>query len=121
RHTRFPSPLCGRGWLARRESEREPGEGAVFCNSPHPPRFRSAPSPTRGEGQAEFAALAVVACRRVPCLGGATMRLNMIARLFAALLVTAFFAAPASAAQCGGNFNAFLNQMARDAQAAGVS
>ncbi len=45
----------------------------------------------------------------------------MIARLFAALLVTAFFAAPASAAQCGGNFNAFLNQMARDAQAAGVS
>ncbi|HZT27189.1 MAG TPA: lytic murein transglycosylase [Pseudolabrys sp.] len=45
----------------------------------------------------------------------------MIARLFAAFLVTAFFAAPASAAQCGGNFNAFLNQMARDAQAAGVS
>jgi lytic murein transglycosylase len=45
----------------------------------------------------------------------------MTARLFAALLVTVFFAAPASAAQCGGNFNSFVAQMARDAQAAGVS
>jgi lytic murein transglycosylase len=32
-----------------------------------------------------------------------------------------FFAAPASAAQCGGNFNSFVAQMARDAQAQGVS
>src|ERR1051325_6938640 len=45
----------------------------------------------------------------------------MIARLFAALLVTGFLAAPASAAQCGGDFNRFMSQMARDAQAAGVS
>jgi lytic murein transglycosylase len=45
----------------------------------------------------------------------------MTARLFAALLVTVFFAAPASAAQCGGNFNSFVAQMARDAQAQGVS
>ena len=30
-------------------------------------------------------------------------------------------AAPARAAQCGGDFNGFLNQMAREAQAAGVS
>jgi lytic murein transglycosylase len=45
----------------------------------------------------------------------------MTARFFAALLVTVFFAAPASAAQCGGNFNSFVAQMARDAQAQGVS
>ncbi len=45
----------------------------------------------------------------------------MSARLFAALLVTVFFAAPASAAQCGGNFNSFMAQMTRDAQAQGVS
>jgi lytic murein transglycosylase len=45
----------------------------------------------------------------------------MIARLFAALLVTVFLAAPAQAAQCGGDFNRFLSAMARDAQAAGVS
>ncbi len=46
----------------------------------------------------------------------------MIARLFAAVcLILAAAALPAGAAQCGGNFNTFLNQMARDAQAAGVS
>jgi lytic murein transglycosylase len=45
----------------------------------------------------------------------------MTARFFAALLVTVFLAAPASAAQCGGNFNSFVAQMARDAQAQGVS
>jgi lytic murein transglycosylase len=45
----------------------------------------------------------------------------MIARLFAALSLTLLLAAPASAARCGGNFNAFLDQMAREAQAAGVS
>jgi lytic murein transglycosylase len=46
---------------------------------------------------------------------------RMIARLFAALLLTLPFAAPASAASCGGPFNAFLGEMAREAQAAGVS
>jgi len=45
----------------------------------------------------------------------------MSARLFAALLVTVFFALPASAAQCGGNFNSFMAQMTRDAQAQGIS
>ncbi len=45
----------------------------------------------------------------------------MIARLAAALVFAALISASAHAAQCGGNFNAFLNQMARDAQAAGVS
>ena len=44
----------------------------------------------------------------------------MVTRLLAVFLVT-LLAAPASAAQCGGNFNAFLSQMARDAQGAGVS
>jgi len=39
----------------------------------------------------------------------------------AALLALTAFAAPASAAQCGGNFQTFLGQMAREAQAAGVS
>jgi lytic murein transglycosylase len=45
----------------------------------------------------------------------------MIARLLAAILLTLPFAAPASAAPCGGPFNVFLGQMAREAQAAGVS
>jgi len=42
-------------------------------------------------------------------------------RIFTAVLFTLFIAAPASAAQCGGNFSSFLSQMARDAQAQGVS
>jgi lytic murein transglycosylase len=42
-------------------------------------------------------------------------------RLFSAVVFMILFAAPASAAQCGGDFNAFLSAMARDAQAAGVS
>jgi len=42
-------------------------------------------------------------------------------RLLAFLLFTALFAAPAGAAPCGGDFNAFLSAMARDAAAAGVS
>jgi lytic murein transglycosylase len=42
-------------------------------------------------------------------------------RIFTAVLFTLLLALPASAAQCGGNFNAFLSQMARDAQAQGVS
>jgi len=45
----------------------------------------------------------------------------MIARLTASLLVVFALAAPASAAQCGGDFHQFLAGMARDAQAAGVS
>lgn len=42
-------------------------------------------------------------------------------RLLAFLLFTAFVATPAGAAPCGGDFNAFLSAMARDAAAAGVS
>jgi lytic murein transglycosylase len=45
----------------------------------------------------------------------------MIARLLAALLFAALISAPAAAAQCGGNFNGFLSQMAQDAQAQGIS
>ncbi len=45
----------------------------------------------------------------------------MIARLLIALLLTLVLAAPALAARCGGNFNAFLSEMAREAQGAGVS
>jgi lytic murein transglycosylase len=55
-------------------------------------------------------------------------RSNMIARALAALflvlspvLVPVLAAAPARAAQCGGDFQAFLAAMAREAQAAGVS
>ena len=44
----------------------------------------------------------------------------MTARLLAALLLSLVFAAPAIAAQCGGNFGSFLAAAARDAQAAGV-
>lgn len=47
----------------------------------------------------------------------------MIGRLGAALLVAiavSVFALPASAAQCGGDFGAFLAAMSRDAQAQGV-
>ena len=45
----------------------------------------------------------------------------MIGRVVAAFLCTFVIAAPAGAAQCGGDFNVFLSAMARDAQAAGVS
>jgi lytic murein transglycosylase len=45
----------------------------------------------------------------------------MLPRSIAILLCTLFLASPAAAAQCGGDFNAFLAAMARDAQAAGVS
>jgi lytic murein transglycosylase len=45
----------------------------------------------------------------------------MIGRSLAALLVTLLFALPASAAQCGGDFNAFVATMSREAQAKGVS
>jgi lytic murein transglycosylase len=45
----------------------------------------------------------------------------MIVRLLTAVSLSLALSLPAGAAQCGGNFNTFLNQMARDAQAAGVS
>ena len=45
----------------------------------------------------------------------------MIVRLLAAVLSIFIFAAPARAAQCGGDFNVFLSAMARDAAAAGIS
>ena len=45
----------------------------------------------------------------------------MTSRFFAVLIFTIFLTLPASAAQCGGDFNAFLAAMGRDAQAAGVS
>src|SRR2546428_8331278 len=42
-------------------------------------------------------------------------------RSVAILSCTLFFAGPAGAAPCGGDFNAFLSAMAREAAAAGVS
>lgn len=45
----------------------------------------------------------------------------MLMRALSALLLIASLAAPAYAAQCGGDFPTFLSSMARDAQAAGVS
>ena len=49
------------------------------------------------------------------------MRRPCLAVFPAALLGLLLHAAPARAAQCGGDFNAFLSAMAREAQAAGVS
>jgi lytic murein transglycosylase len=46
---------------------------------------------------------------------------TMIARPLLALLLTLLLAAPASAASCGGDFNAFIANMAREAASAGVS
>ena len=45
----------------------------------------------------------------------------MIARLLISLTLTVTLCAPALAARCGGDFNTFLGEMAREAQAAGVS
>jgi lytic murein transglycosylase len=45
----------------------------------------------------------------------------MIMRWLAALAAMVLLTAPASAAQCGGDFNTFLANIAREAQAAGVS
>jgi lytic murein transglycosylase len=45
----------------------------------------------------------------------------MIRRALLALTLTVGVAAPAFAAQCGGSFSGFLRQMARDAQAQGIS
>jgi lytic murein transglycosylase len=45
----------------------------------------------------------------------------MVLRALSALFATFLIATPASAAQCGGDFNTFLSAMARDAQVAGIS
>ena len=45
----------------------------------------------------------------------------MTGRFLASLFLTFLLATPALAASCGGNFNTFLGQMAREAQSAGVS
>src|SRR5215470_3299308 len=45
----------------------------------------------------------------------------MLLRSLGLLVCTLFFAAPAGAAKCGGDFNAFLSAMGREAAAAGVS
>jgi membrane-bound lytic murein transglycosylase B len=42
-------------------------------------------------------------------------------RSTAILFCTFFFAAPADAATCGGDFSAFLSAMSREAAAAGIS
>jgi lytic murein transglycosylase len=46
---------------------------------------------------------------------------SMIRRLLAAFLVSVLFARSAPAAPCGGDFNAFINAMSREATAAGIS
>src|SRR5579864_131592 len=51
---------------------------------------------------------------------GGTLRTNML-RSPAILLCALFFTAPACAATCGGDFNAFLSAMSREAVAAGIS
>ncbi len=45
----------------------------------------------------------------------------MLSRLHAILFCILIFAAPAGAATCGGDFNAFLSAMSREAAAAGIS
>jgi lytic murein transglycosylase len=45
----------------------------------------------------------------------------MIKRILSSLLLLLSFALPASAAKCGGDFNAFLRAMAQEAQGRGVS
>jgi lytic murein transglycosylase len=46
---------------------------------------------------------------------------NMLLRSIAILFCTVLFAAPAGAATCGGDFNAFLSAMSREAAVAGIS
>lgn len=45
----------------------------------------------------------------------------MLQRALAVLAFSLFLATPALSAQCGGDFNVFLRQMAREAEAAGIS
>src|SRR5712675_3373285 len=52
---------------------------------------------------------------------GRTLRNRMLLRSLGILFCTLLLAAPTSAATCGGDFNAFLSAMAREAAAAGVS
>jgi lytic murein transglycosylase len=52
--------------------------------------------------------------------GMTIQRFTMIARILAALAVTLALAAPASAAQCGGDFNRFIDQFRREAAAKGI-
>ena len=49
------------------------------------------------------------------------MTAGVVARLLTVLLLTLLLALPASAAQCGGDFNAFIAAMAREAQGQGVA
>ena len=49
---------------------------------------------------------------------GRTLRNGMLLRLLGILFCTLLFAAHAGAAICGGDFNAFLSAMAREAAAA---
>ena len=75
----FSLPLspCGRGWRARSDSEREPGEGSASSDrsTPHPPSlgFASAraPSPARGEGKRD--------CRSAEILMSALWTLDAMA------------------------------------------
>src|SRR5947207_3272926 len=46
---------------------------------------------------------------------------GMITRAAAAILCVLSFAAPAQAAQCGGDFNSFIAAIAREASAQGIS
>jgi lytic murein transglycosylase len=52
---------------------------------------------------------------------GRTLTSNMLLRSLSTLFCTLLFAAHAAAATCGGDFNAFLSAMAREATAAGVA
>jgi lytic murein transglycosylase len=85
--------------------------------TPHParPRYRSglATLTRKGRGQ-------VWPLRPLALFARRAMFPRMIIRPIAALLFS-LFATPALAASCGGNFNTFLGQMAREAQSAGVS
>jgi lytic murein transglycosylase len=57
--------------------------------------------------------------RRNKRLGNAAHSMTM--RSLAAFLITLLLAAPASAAQCGGDFGAFIAAMSREAAAGGIS
>src|SRR6266566_384333 len=52
---------------------------------------------------------------------GRTLRNNMLFRSLGILFCTLLFAAHAGAATCGGDFNAFLSAMSREAATAGIS
>jgi lytic murein transglycosylase len=54
-------------------------------------------------------------------MSGEAMLPTMISRILASLLVTLLLAAPTRAASCGGDFNAFIAAMSREAASAGVS